>query len=93
MIKSPSINIFRLRNVLNPLTGTRKPCFVQPTWESYPRESFVEPGEQSARVPSRPAAAGGARVPLPARLPGSCPSLEIWILERNGWFSGPVGDQ
>ena len=50
MIKSPSINIFRLRNVLNPLTGTRKSRFVQPAWESYQRQSFVENAEQICQL-------------------------------------------
>lgn len=64
VIKSPSIHIFCLRNVLSPLTRTRKPGLVMLAWKVEERERCGIRKRPVSRPQSTPRAPG----PEPARL-------------------------
>ena len=64
VIKSPSVNIFRLRNVLSPLTGTGKPGLVMLAWKVEERE----PHGNTEAASSSPAIHAQGPGPEPMRL-------------------------
>lgn len=82
VIKSPSIHIFCLRNVLSPLTRTRKPGLVMLAWKVEERERCGIRKRPVSRPQSTPRAPG----PEPARLcrgwPATVPgSPRKWSLD------------